>query len=72
MSLILCIDTATPVCSIALVRDNEVLYSRESSNKNSHSEIVTIFIDEVIKEANLKYTDLDAVAVSKGPGSTQD
>lgn len=69
MTYILCIETATPVCSVALVQDNKVLHSRESSKRNSHSEIVTVFIDEVIKEANLKYTDLDAVTVSKGPGS---
>jgi len=69
MTYILCIETATPVCSVTLVRDNVILHSRESSKKNSHSEIVTIFIDEVIKEAGIKYTDLDAVAVSKGPGS---
>jgi tRNA threonylcarbamoyladenosine biosynthesis protein TsaB len=43
--------------------------SRESREKNIHSSIVTVFIDEVMKECGLSYRDLDAVVVSKGPGS---
>ena len=69
MTLILSIETATPVCSVALSKDNEVLTVKESSKKNSHSEIVTVFIDELMQENKLVFGDLDAVAVSKGPGS---
>jgi len=69
MSLILCIETATPVCSVALIRNGKIFSHKESSKKNSHSEVVTLFIDEILKENNLNYTDLNAIAVSKGPGS---
>ena len=69
MSLILCIETATPVCSVALVRDGKILSYKESSKKNSHSEVITIFINDLLKESNNNFSDLDAVAVSKGPGS---
>ena len=69
MALILSIETATPVCSVTLAKDNKVLAVKESTKKNSHSEIVTVFIDELLKENQLTFSDLDAVAVSKGPGS---
>ena len=69
MALILCLETATQVCSVALCRDGEVIALRESIEHNSHSALITTFVDEVIKEAGYLLQDLDAVAVSKGPGS---
>lgn len=69
MALILNIDTATPVCSVALARDGKLIALREKNEKNIHAEILTQFIMEVIAEAGLKLADLEAVAVSKGPGS---
>ncbi|MCB2220019.1 MAG: tRNA (adenosine(37)-N6)-threonylcarbamoyltransferase complex dimerization subunit type 1 TsaB [Bacteroidetes bacterium] len=69
MALILCIETATPICSIALVENDKVIGIRESIRKNSHAEVVTLFIDELFKEHNLKPGNLDAIVVSKGPGS---
>ena len=69
MSLILCIETATPVCSVALSKNGEILSLKETARKNSHSEVVTLFIDDLLRENKIQYTDLNAVAVSKGPGS---
>lgn len=66
---ILNIETATSICSVALTKNNELLSRRESDDRNSHSSKLTLFIDEVIKEVDINYTDLDAIAVSKGPGS---
>lgn len=67
--MILCLETATNICSVALCHGDEVLALREDEGQNVHSERITIFIDEVLKEAGVTYSDLDAVAVSKGPGS---
>jgi len=69
MSLILCIETATPVCSVALTKDEAVIGFKETQIKNSHAEVVTVFIDDLLKKYDIGYADLDAVAVSKGPGS---
>ena len=69
MSILLHIETATPVCSVALTQDDRILAIRETSEKNSHSQVVTVFIDEMLKECGLEPMQLDAVAVSKGPGS---
>jgi tRNA threonylcarbamoyladenosine biosynthesis protein TsaB len=69
MALILYIETSTQVCSVALAENGTLLASRESREKNIHSSIITIFIEEVLRTAGKKFPDLDAVAVSKGPGS---
>ena len=67
--MILCIETSTAVCSVALVENGKVIALRESLDGQNHAEKITIFIDEVMKEANVSYRDLDAVATSMGPGS---
>lgn len=69
MAVILNIETATKVCSVTLAVDGVVKSIRETHVANSHSELITIFSEEVIKEAGIAFHDLDAVAVSKGPGS---
>ncbi len=69
MALILNIDTATPVCSVALARDGKLLALREKNEKNIHAEVLNNFVMEVIAEVGCSLSDLDAVAVSKGPGS---
>ena len=67
--MILCIETSTAVCSVALVDKSDVIALRESLDGQNHAEKITVFIDEMMKEANISYNDLDAVAVSMGPGS---
>ncbi|MCD4680633.1 MAG: tRNA (adenosine(37)-N6)-threonylcarbamoyltransferase complex dimerization subunit type 1 TsaB [Bacteroidales bacterium] len=69
MALILNIETATSVCSVALSRDELILSSKESNEQNSHSSLITIFIEQILKESETKIENLDAVAISKGPGS---
>ena len=67
--MILCLETSTAVCSVALIKNGNVIALRESLDGQNHAEKITIFIDEVMKEANVAYKDLDAVATSMGPGS---
>jgi tRNA threonylcarbamoyladenosine biosynthesis protein TsaB len=69
MPLVLHIETATNVCSVALAGDRQLLSLRESTFKNSHAAVITQFIDEVTKSSNLELSSIDAIAVSKGPGS---
>ncbi|MCW5900196.1 MAG: tRNA (adenosine(37)-N6)-threonylcarbamoyltransferase complex dimerization subunit type 1 TsaB [Flavobacteriales bacterium] len=70
MPLLLAIETATKLCSVALGRDGQVLAIREvDSEKLAHAEKVNVFIAEVMEEAGLPLKDLDAVAVGIGPGS---
>jgi len=69
MALILNIETATTVCSVALARNGVLFNIREENKGYTHSENLTAFIDEMMKESGLSYSELDAVAVSSGPGS---
>ena len=69
MALILLIETATSVCSVALTRDGQLVSFRERNEPNIHASQLTVYIEAVMKEARVKFKDLSAVAVSKGPGS---
>jgi tRNA threonylcarbamoyladenosine biosynthesis protein TsaB len=69
MAVILLIETATAVCSVALSKDGTLLGIRESVSRNAHSSSVTVFIDAIMTEADISLEQLDAVAVSMGPGS---
>ena len=70
MPVILNLETATTNCSVSLAEDGELLALKEHDTPNySHSEQLHVFIQEVLKMAGIKLTDVSAVAVSKGPGS---
>ncbi len=69
MSLILQIETATASCSVALAKEGELLGIKEINARNIHAEVITLFIDELIGQAGIPYSKLDAIAVSCGPGS---
>lgn len=70
MALILNIETATKNCSVSLADGKNLLQIKEVNDGSySHGEMLHVYIDEVIKKANKNLTDLDAIAVSKGPGS---
>jgi len=70
LALILNIETATKNCSVSLAEKGNVIAIKELNNGNySHGENLHLFIDEIIKQSNHTFKDIDAVAVSKGPGS---
>ena len=69
MALILSIETGTDVCSVALANDGELMAPRESDEGRDHAKKVAIFVDELLKETGVQPSDLDAIAVGKGPGS---
>jgi tRNA threonylcarbamoyladenosine biosynthesis protein TsaB len=66
---LLCIETSTTVCSVCVTANEEVISFREINSGFTHAENLHIFIEEILKEANLDFAQLNAVAVSKGPGS---
>jgi tRNA threonylcarbamoyladenosine biosynthesis protein TsaB len=68
--LILNIETTTTNCSVSLSKEGETLFLKEDYNTNfSHAESLHLFIDDVIMAAKIKPSLIDAIAVSKGPGS---
>lgn len=67
--LILNIETATNICSVALCKGDVVINYIQSSQDNAHSKMLAVFIESVFNNSYYKMEELDAVAVSKGPGS---
>lgn len=69
MALILNIETTTPVGSISLSKNGLTWVMREDLHSGDHARNLTLFIAEVIKTADRKLSEVDAIAVSAGPGS---
>lgn len=70
MGYIIAIETATKNCSVALAKDGICLSILEIANQNySHAEKLHDFIKQILDNANISFDQLDAIAVSKGPGS---
>lgn len=67
--LILHIETATDICSVALSEGDHQLSLVESGQERSHASLLNSFIRQSVSKAGKTLQDLDAVAVSKGPGS---
>lgn len=70
MALILNIETSTKNCSVSLSDEGNIIALKELNDGNySHAEKLHVFIDAVLKEAHKTVNDLNAIAVSNGPGS---
>ena len=69
MALILNIETSSTICSACLAKDGQLIDFREDRQGNSHARVLTVFIEDLMQKNNLALNDLDAVAVSAGPGS---
>jgi tRNA threonylcarbamoyladenosine biosynthesis protein TsaB len=67
--MILCIETTSFVCSVALFHQGNIVAIEESMEAKNHSTVMVPMIDEVLARAGIKFTDLTAIAVSAGPGS---
>ena len=69
MPKILSIETGTAVCSVALSQGERLVALRESGDEIAHSSKLSVFINELLTQEGLRVADLDAIAVSEGPGS---
>ena len=69
MSRILCIDTSSFICSISIFENLSLISSNSSEVEKSHSKLIIQLIDQSLKDAKIKINELDAFAVSMGPGS---
>lgn len=70
MAYILHIETATKNCSVALSFEGRLLACQElATDGYAHAEKLHVFIDTLLQQANVEFAQLNAIAVSKGPGS---
>ncbi len=68
MAKILCIETSTEVCSVAVTENGHVCTYLEDLGGQSHSTLLTVFIDKLATNGH-EISSFDAVAISEGPGS---
>jgi tRNA threonylcarbamoyladenosine biosynthesis protein TsaB len=67
--IILHIESATNVCSVALSKGSDLIAIKESTDEKAHSAVLSLFIEEVLADTGLTVSALEAISVSKGPGS---
>lgn len=69
MALILNIETSAEVCSVALSKNGKLIASLNSETERSHASVLTVLIERLLLSESTSVSQLDAVALSKGPGS---
>ena len=70
VTYILNLETATKNCSVSISQNGKTILCKEMAEAGySHAEKLHVFIEECLKESNLTFNDLSAIAVSQGPGS---
>ena len=70
MTYILNLETATKNCSVSISQNGQTILFKEMAEAGySHAEKLHVFIEECLKESNITFKDLSAIAVSQGPGS---
>ena len=66
---ILAMETSTLLGGVAIIQDGVVVAEESSQRQKSHTEIISPFVENCLKQAQLKLEDIDVFAVGQGPGS---
>lgn len=66
---VLCIETATSVCSVALSKGSELIAVQEIQEANQHASKLHSLVQSCLTQAGIHFSDLSGICVSKGPGS---
>lgn len=69
MANILLLESATEICSVALAKDNKLIDMLETGEGQNHARLLSVYASELLKRNQIEPTELDAVAISRGPGS---
>jgi tRNA threonylcarbamoyladenosine biosynthesis protein TsaB len=67
--VLLCIESSTAICSVSLAVNNVEVATVETDSGYNHASVLALFVEKVLRDAGLSADDIDAVAVSGGPGS---
>ncbi len=65
---LLALETATEACSVAVYVDGEI-HARHEIAPRKHAEYTLPWAEQLLAEAGLKKSQLDAIAVGRGPGA---
>lgn len=69
LPILLMMDTSTLVSSVSISEGKTVIGYTETDITNAHSEKLSVLIEEVVSKSGYTYKDIDAIGISKGPGS---
>ena len=69
MPCLLHIETSTTVCSVALSLNGTVIFEKSSFDGPSHAALLGVYVEEAIEKVKSQHLNLEAVAISSGPGS---
>ena len=69
MALLLSIETSSPICSVALHQNGQLIAFNESATPQSTASRLAVMIDEVLNNGDCQPKQLQAVVISAGPGS---
>lgn len=69
MAKIIIIESSTEVCSVAIANNGKIIGFKEELKGQNHAKLLTVFIQELLHEFRIETSEIDAVAVSQGPGS---
>lgn len=69
MALILSIETSTQMCSVALSENGTTRFAKQHHDGYSHASHLTVLIESLMQESGMAFSEVDAIAVSSGPGS---
>lgn len=69
MAIILSIETSTSICSVAVHREGDLVSFAELNEPGAHAERLMLLVEQVLEQSRIGFADLDAIAVSEGPGS---
>ncbi len=69
MALILNMETASERCSVVIAKDGLLLGQLESQGAFDHTAQLNFLVENCLKQCNLSFADLEAIAISIGPGS---
>jgi len=67
--MILCLETSSSICSVAVFDMGNLIVSEEAASVNSHSNLIIPMAEAVLQKAGVRFEELEAIAVSAGPGS---
>jgi tRNA threonylcarbamoyladenosine biosynthesis protein TsaB len=69
MSLVLNIDTATATALVCLAKDGKPVQSLANAAQKDHASFLQVAIQQLVNDTGIALKDIDAVAVTAGPGS---
>lgn len=69
MTNLLALDTTLGACSVALIKNDKVVFKKKEVRARGHVERLLPMVDEIIGETNLVLSELSSIAVTIGPGT---